>query len=194
MRKESAKAEFMPDVRALIVYGTRWGGTAKVAEKIGETLKEEGYSVDIFDARKPPQVDSYDLVIVGSGISGGKWTKGANGFLKRNAVMLRDKKTAFFVSCGMVIRESGQDKAKRDYLVKVSHKYGLTSIGYGFFGGILDFEAKYNILDRFFVNSSKSRLKKMGIDISKPYDFRDWDQIEAWTRDVARGLLRQEVA
>jgi menaquinone-dependent protoporphyrinogen IX oxidase len=107
--------------------------------------------------------------------------------------MLRVKKTALFVSCGMVLRERGQDKAKEGYLSKVSNKYGLTSIGYGFFGGILDFEAKYNILDRFFVNSSKSRLKKMGIDLSKPYDFRDWNQIEAWTRDVAESHLRQAV-
>ena len=189
---ESAKVESMPDVKALIVYGTRWGGTVKVAEKIGEILKEEGCSVDIFDARKAPQVDSYDLIVIGSGISGGKWTKEAESFLKRNADMLRVKKTALFVSCGMVLRESGQDKAKDDYLVKVSNKYGLTPIGSGFFGGILDFEAKYNILDRLFVNSSKSRLRNMGIDLSKPYDFRDWNQIEAWTRDVAESHLRQE--
>ena len=188
---ESIKGRVIPDVKVLIVYGTRWGGTVKVAEKIGETLKGEGYSVDIFDAKKPPQVDPYDLIIVGSGISGGKWTKEAEDFLQRNAAMLRVKKTALFVSCGMVERERRQDKAKEDYLVKVSNKYGLTPIGYGFFGGVLDFKAKYNILDRILVNSSKSRLKKMGIDISKPYDFRDWNQIEAWTRDIAGGLLQR---
>ena len=158
MNIEGVKVGLMPDVRALIVYGTRWGGTIKVAEKIGETLKEEGYSVDIFDAKKPPHVDPYDLIIVGSGISGGKWTKEAEDFLQRNAAMLRVKKTALFVSCGMVEREDGQDKAKEDYLVKVSVKYDLTPIGHGFFGGVLDFKAKYNILDRYLVNSSKSRL------------------------------------
>jgi len=180
-----------PGARALIVYGTRWGGTIKVAEKIGEILRGEGYLVDIFDAKKSPQVDPYDLIIVGSGISGGKWTKDAEDFLQRNAARLKVKKAALFVSCGMVERESGQDKAKEDYLVKVSNKYGLTPIGYGFFGGILDFKAKYNILDRFLVNSSKSRLKKMGVNISKPYDFRDWNQIEAWTHDVAGSLLQR---
>ena len=180
-----------PGARALIVYGTRWGGTVKIAEKIGETLKEEGYSVDIFDAKKPHRVDPYDLVIVGSGISGGKWTREAEDFLRMNAAMLRTKKTALFVSFGMVERESGQDKAKEDYLVKVSNKYGLTPTGYGFFGGVLNFKAKYNVLDRFLVNSSKNRLRKMGVDLSKPYDFRDWNQIEAWTQSVAGGHLQK---
>jgi menaquinone-dependent protoporphyrinogen IX oxidase len=176
--------------RALIVYGTRWGGTIKVAEKIGEILRGEGYLVDIFDAKNSSQVDPYDLIIVGSGISGGKWTKEAEIFLQRNAAMLRVKKTALFVSCGMVEREKDeQDKARKEYLVKVSNKYGLTPIGYGFFGGVLDFKAKYNTLDRILVNSSKGRLKKMGVDISKPYDFRDWDQIEDWTHEVAGSLL-----
>ena len=191
MNVERVKVGRMPHASALIVYGTRWGGTIKVAEKIGETLKEEGYSVDIFDARQSPQVDPYDLIIVGSGISGGKWTKEAESFLKRNADMLRVKKTALFVSCGMVLRERGYDRAKEDYLSKVSNKYSLMPIGSGFFGGILDFEAKHNILDRLFVNSSKSRLRNMGIDLSKSYDFRDWNQIEARTRGVTKVLLRQ---
>jgi menaquinone-dependent protoporphyrinogen IX oxidase len=38
--------------KALVVYGTRWGGTTTSAEKIGDILKEEGFVVDINDAKK----------------------------------------------------------------------------------------------------------------------------------------------
>ena len=52
-------------MKALVVYGTRWGGTVGVAEKIGGSLREAGYTVDVVDAKKhTPTVDPYDLVVV----------------------------------------------------------------------------------------------------------------------------------
>jgi menaquinone-dependent protoporphyrinogen oxidase len=173
------------------MYGTRWGGTVGVAEKISETLREEGYAVDVVDAKmNPPGIDPYDLVIVGSSISANKWVREAEGFLKANASGLGAKKTALFVSCGAVQKEREEDREKdrENYLPKVAKRYGLEPVGYGFFGGVVNFEAKYNLLDRFIVNSSKTKLRKMGIDTTKPYDFRDWEQIEAWTREIAQTL------
>ena len=72
-------------MKALVIYGSRWGGTVNVAERIGQALKDEGYSVDVVDAKKSPQnVDLYDLVIVGSGIRADKWTKETMRFLEKN--------------------------------------------------------------------------------------------------------------
>jgi menaquinone-dependent protoporphyrinogen oxidase len=72
-------------MKALVIYGTRWGGAVGVAEKIGEILREEGYDVDVIDARKSPlTLSSYGLFIVGSGIRAGKWTKEMS-FLEENA-------------------------------------------------------------------------------------------------------------
>jgi menaquinone-dependent protoporphyrinogen IX oxidase len=53
-------------MKALVIYGTRWGGTVNVAQKIGDALKTEGCLVDVVDAKQSPQnVDSYDLIIIG---------------------------------------------------------------------------------------------------------------------------------
>jgi len=35
------------------------------------------------------------------------------------------------------------------------------------------------------LNVAKKELREKGVDTSKPYDFRDWTQIEAWTREIA---------
>ena len=35
-------------MKALVLYGSRWGGTVGVAKKIGDVLKEEGYNVDVY--------------------------------------------------------------------------------------------------------------------------------------------------
>jgi menaquinone-dependent protoporphyrinogen IX oxidase len=93
-------------LKALVVYGTRWGGTVSVAEKIGEALKDAGSEVDVVDAKaNVPQVDSYDLVVVGSGVRADKWTKETLRFLEKNADALKTKRTALFVSCMMADRE-----------------------------------------------------------------------------------------
>lgn len=169
----------------------------RVAEKIGETLRDEGFDVDVVDAKKnPPQVDPYDLVVIGSSINANKWTREAEDFLKRNAHQLRARKTALFVSCGAVEKErkEDRDRDRENYLNMVAARHGLKPVGYGFFGGIIDFNAKYNLLDRFIVNMSKNKLRKMKIDTTKPYDFRDWAEIEAWARETSWSLIIQEAA
>jgi menaquinone-dependent protoporphyrinogen oxidase len=175
-------------MKALIVYGTRWGSTADVAKKIGEVIIGKGSTVDIVNAKEEiPNVDPYDLIVIGSGINMGKWTKETLDFLKNNATSLRQKKTALFVSCGLVLREGGIEKTKKDYLIKVANEYALHPTGYGAFGGYIDFTGDYGLFSSLFVKSSKNKCKKMGIDVSKPYDFRNWADIINWAKKLAIG-------
>jgi menaquinone-dependent protoporphyrinogen oxidase len=64
-------------MKTLIVYGTRYGTAAEIAEEIGKVIESEGLEVDLVDSRslKDCDVSLYDLVILGSGIKIGKWTK-----------------------------------------------------------------------------------------------------------------------
>ena len=71
-------------MKAIVIYGTRWGGTVTIEEKIGHTLKDEGCSVDVVDAQQRPQnVDAYALVIIGSGIRADKRTKETLRFFEK---------------------------------------------------------------------------------------------------------------
>lgn len=175
-------------MKALVVYGTRWGGTVGVAEKIGDSLRKAGYTVDVVDAKKkPPRADLYDLVVVGSGIRADSWTREALKFLGKNACILEDKKTALFVSCQMADNEEeeAREKAKRKYLVKIAEKYGLSPIAYGFFGGFMDFSNSHGLLVDIMVRVNRRKLLKNGLDVSKVYDTRDWNKIEAWAHELA---------
>jgi menaquinone-dependent protoporphyrinogen oxidase len=175
-------------MKAIVIYGTRWGGTMGVAEKIGKVLREERYDVDVIDATKSPlTLSSYDLFIVGSGIRADKWTKETMSFLEENAELLRAKKTALFVSCQMADREKeARDKAKTLYLEKVAEKYGLKPISLGFFGGFLDFHKSHGLLVDVLVRVNRNSLRKQGLDTSKVYDTIDWSNIEVWARQVAK--------
>jgi menaquinone-dependent protoporphyrinogen oxidase len=177
----------LPCPKALVIFGTRWGGTIPIAQKIGETLKDEGYQPTIANAKENlPEVEPYDLVIVGSSISMGTWTKETKKFIQKNAAKLKHKKFACFVSCGMVLRQEGHEKALHDYLTNVAKGTGLNPISCGVFGGLLDFKKSHGFLGNFFVNSSKKKLKEMGVDTTKPYDFRNWDEIKSWTKELTK--------
>jgi menaquinone-dependent protoporphyrinogen oxidase len=181
------------ELKALVIYGSRWGGTVSVAEKIAETLRQDGFEVDVFEARKSPKdISPYDLFVVGSGIRADKWTSEALAFMEKNAEFLRTKKTALFVSCQMADREKeAKDKAKNTYLDKVAERYGLQPVSFGYFGGFLDFSQSHGLLVDLMVRVNRERIKKRGMDTAVVYDTRNYDAIAAWAHEVAHALSQR---
>jgi menaquinone-dependent protoporphyrinogen oxidase len=142
----------------------------------------------VVDAKDhPPSPDAYDLVVVGSGISADRWTKEAAGYLKRHAAALKEKRTTLFARCRAGGDEELREQGRRDYPVGVAEKHGLSPVAYGLFGGLYDFTKSHGFLGNIMLNVAKKELREKGVDTSKPYDFRDWTQIEAWTREIAEG-------
>ncbi len=174
-------------MKALVVFGTRWGGTTEVAKTIAETLRGQNYSVSVANAKLSNlSLADQDLVIIGSGIRADQWTKETLKFLEKNAEILRQKKTALFVSCQMADREEeGRLKAKSAYLEKVANKYGLNPIGLGLFGGFLDFGKSHGLLVDIIVRFNGKNLHRNGLDTTKIYDTRNWTEIENWATKVA---------
>jgi menaquinone-dependent protoporphyrinogen IX oxidase len=174
-------------MRSLVIYGSRWGGTVPIAEKIGETLRQEGYSVDVFESKNSPKdIGEYDLFVIGSGIRADKWKEQAIAFIEKNAELLRTKKTALFVSC-MIDRENAEarGKAKAKYLDDIANQFGLNPVSCGFFGGYMDFSKSHGLLVDIIVRVNGWRLKKRGLDTSVVYDTRDFGLVEAWAHEVA---------
>ena len=174
-------------MKALVVYGTRWGGTAGVGQKIAEVLRKEGNAADVADAKQTPRdLTSYDLFIVGSGIRADKWTDETLRFLQKNILLLRRKKTALFVSCQMADRKDELgSKAKIKYLQGTAEKYGLQPVAYGFFGGYLDFHQSHGLIVDIMMKVNRKKLRRNGLDQSKTLDTRSWEKIEAWASEIA---------
>lgn len=174
-------------MKALVVYGTRYGTSTGIAEEIARILKEEGVETDLLDSRGLKEWDlaPYDLVIVGSGIKIGRWTKGALKFLDKNKSALASKKVALFVSCGAANKEETIAEGQEKYLDKVAAKHLENApVATGLFGSCYDPDSKQGFLYKQVMKSIKKDLEKQGIDVSKPLDYRDWDAIRAWTRDL----------
>jgi menaquinone-dependent protoporphyrinogen oxidase len=178
-------------LKALVAFGTKYGSTEKVAEKIAAVLRAEGNAVTVLDLRtsKPVEISAFDLIVVGSGICIGSWSKGAQRFLEKNREKLAEKRVALFACSGDVMfGRSPIDQCRRMYLDDVAHRFGiLNPVSTALFGGEIDFD-KYGFLVKAVlkkVGASKN-MEEKGIDLSKPYDFRDWGEIRAWARSLVQ--------
>ncbi len=167
-------------MRALVAFGSRYGTTARTAEAIGEELWSKGYDVEVVDLRLRPDVsaDGHDLVVVGSAVFVGKWTKEARRFLMVNADALRGRRVALFVSCSDVLFPDKVDAGRKMYLEDVAASAGIRPQAMGMFGGVIDF-SQYGTMTRALLAGvgTRKQLTGKGIDVSRPYDYRDWLQV-----------------
>ncbi len=176
-------------MKALVAFGTRYGSTVRVAEEIASVLAARGWQVEVADLRHDaPEVGANDLVVAGSCIVMGSWSKEALCFLQSNRGALEGKKVALFACCGDVMLNPGASAGQRKrYLEDVADQFNIPKDGpMGLFGGELDF-SKYGFLLKTFLNGQRKSLEARGIDPGKPYDFRDWEAIRRWAGSLVEG-------
>ena len=172
-------------MKALVAFGTKYGSTEKVAEEIALALRTGGALATVLDlrTRKQPSIDDFDLVVVGSGICVGSWSKGALRFLEENRRKLAEKRVALFACSGdVVFGRNPIEESRKLYLDNVAEKYGIVDpVSTALFGGEIDFD-KYNFLVKAVMKKvgAGKNLEDRGVDLSKPYDFRNWDEIREW--------------
>jgi len=180
-------------MKALIIYGTRYGATAGTSEEIAKILQGEGLDVKVINAKeeKIKDISPFDLIIVGSGMQFGRWTGEAEDFLKRFQKELSQKKVAIFISTMKTVTErEGKteelEKTRKMELEDKVTKYNLQPISLGFFGGVLDFN-KMNIITKRTLGFLRPQLEKDGFKESPPgvYELRDWDEIRGWAKELA---------
>ncbi|MEW1634282.1 flavodoxin domain-containing protein [Streptomyces sp. NPDC093801] len=88
----------MSTKRVLVAYGTEYGGTAGIAEQIGETLREDGLDAVVLPAADVHDVRGYDAVVLGGSLRGGRWSSKAAHCAERNADSLRHRPVWLFSS------------------------------------------------------------------------------------------------
>ena len=181
-------------IKALIVYGTRYGATASTSEEIAEILRKEGFDVRVVNAKKEEVYDisEYELIIVGSGMKIDRWTKEPENFLKKFKKELMKKNVAVFVSSGVQAiyeyegnSEAGE-RAQRKYLEEKAEKYSLNPIALTIFGGVLNFN-KMGWMARKTVGQLWRKFEEAGFEKKDGiYDTRDWEAIRKWTKELAQ--------
>lgn len=69
--------------RILVAYGTKYGATAEIAERIGAALRDAGADAEVPRAREVRSLDGYDAVVLGSAVYMARWRRDALRLLRR---------------------------------------------------------------------------------------------------------------
>jgi menaquinone-dependent protoporphyrinogen oxidase len=84
--------------RVLVAYGSKNGGSAGIAETIGQTLRAEGVDAEVRPARSVRDVAGYHAVVLGGSLYMSRWHGDAVWFARRHAGCLRGRPVWLFSS------------------------------------------------------------------------------------------------
>lgn len=163
-------------MKVLVIYATKSGCTAGIAEQIGRTLAQRGFSADVVSAEEAGSPSGYDAVVVGSGVRVGAWHAAAKSWMQANAEALRSSPVALY-TCGLTITEPSKREEVLAYTDPIIESSGVKPVDVGLFAG-------WNEPKRFsFLERSIMKLMK-----APEGDFRDMAAIAQWTESIAPAL------
>jgi menaquinone-dependent protoporphyrinogen oxidase len=160
--------------RILVTFATRAGSTVEVAAAIADTLKRNGFAVDVRPVKEKPSVQGYQSVVIGSAIRMGNWLPEAVNFVKDDQAQLGRIPIAIF-SVHMLNRGEDEDsrQARQAYTAVV--RQVLTPVDEAFFSGKMDY-SRLSFLDRTIAKAVERQTN------SHPGDFREWEKIRVWAQ------------
>jgi len=174
--------------KVLIAYASQCGSTGEVAEAIGEILCRGGATVETKWVKTVNDLNGYDAIIIGSAIQKSRWMPEATEFVTTHQNILSRLPVAFFLTCLTLSRhtEEARRKAKTflDPLYTAAPQVKPVSVGR--FAGVLD----YSKLSFMYRTIMKRKMKKRGIPEG---DYRDWNTIRSWAKDIQFKLLDDRI-
>ena len=182
--------------RALIVHASRHGGTAGIAERIGEVMRNSGVDAVVAAAADMPDPSGYDACVIGGGVYMGSWVKEGPEYLERYASILATRPVWLFSSGPL---PSSTKTSKAPVVDPIENALGpaegpgsggrkkiagLEAVihprGHQVFQGAYDPTDPPKAMAERFV-----RMMPVSKGILPPGDFREWPVIEAWAREIA---------
>lgn len=173
-------------MRILVVYSSKYGFTRGIAERIAQTLEASGHQASAVRAAQSGSLDGYDAFVIGSALYMFSWLKEARDFVLRNSDVLSTKPVWLFSSGpigtattdekGRDVRENAGPRELPELSEAVHPREHRV-----FFGGFD--HTKLELAHRIVY--AMPAAKKLFVD----GDFRNWDEIEGWAKDIAAALI-----
>lgn len=150
--------------RALVVFGSKSGGTAGLAQMVGAELQHHGWEVVVQDAAQPAELRGVDLVLIGGALYLNRWHKAARSFARRREPALRTMPVYLFSSGPLDDSAVSGDIAPVPQVQAIARR--LEACGHMTFGGRLAADAKGL--------GARSLAKNYAGDYRDPVHVADW--------------------
>ena len=177
-------------MRVAVVCASQYGATRGIAERIAAELRVAGLDVRVYDAHEPPHAEDvagFDAFVVGSAVYMGHWLKESTTFIRRYQPTLLEHPVWLFSSGPLgteTTTASGADVLEDTVPAEIADfATTVRPVGHRVFFGAIDPEALS--LPHRVIRKFPGAAEKIPAG-----DFRDWPQIEAWAREIARSLVK----
>lgn len=179
--------------RILIVYGTRFGQTAKIAEWMGDVLRERGYAVTIGDAAHLPLdlgINDADGIIIGASVIFGRHEAAVRRFIRRHLTVLNERPSGFFSVSGSAgspqpaLREQAHRKVTQ-FVSSMAWRPMRTAT----IAGAMAY-SRYTPLLRWVMRQIARRTGE-STDSSQDHEYTDWHQVTQFADSVAASVAER---
>jgi menaquinone-dependent protoporphyrinogen oxidase len=168
----ATEPEVEDEMAILIVYGSKMGGTAGLADLLAEALRGHGFEVTVAPAEEIRDLGDPEAVVIGGALYANRWHKQARRFVRRHRDALQQRPVWLFSSGPLddsaTTTELPPTKGVEAAMVATRAR------GHRTFGGALPSDAK---------GFPASAMAK-----EKAGDWRDPDAVAAWAKDLAVAL------
>ena len=161
-------------MQVLVAVASRHGSTHGIANAIAQELQALGVAADVRRLDEVPDLENYDVVVLGSAVYMGNWESAANQFLQRHQSRLLTMPVWLFSSgpVGNDDRPGQGDPPKVVEIARLTH-----ARGHQMFAGKLD-RHDLSFGERLVVN----------VVHAPDGDFRDWSAIRSWADEIGAAL------
>jgi menaquinone-dependent protoporphyrinogen oxidase len=158
--------------RILVAYATRNGSTAEIAQAIGKELITAGLTADVAEIKDVSTLAGYTAVIIGGPLYMGSVDGTVSKFIGNNREQLLKLPVAAF-AVGLAPKNPDPGAADAAMTALKKSFAPITPVSSVLFAGKLD-PAKLSFIQRKMTELVKSPIG----------DFRDWNAIASWAREL----------
>ncbi|MDX6702375.1 MAG: menaquinone-dependent protoporphyrinogen oxidase [Baekduia sp.] len=190
----SVADESVMKVRVLVLYASTHGHTGKIADRIGEALRENGVSARVREVGTPgAHVDpaGFDGVIVGGSIHMSRHQQAIIDWVTEHRATLNAVPSAFFSVSLTAADDTDEARTATSGLIDhVMDETGWAPTTTAAFAGAFQFQ-EYNLPTRVLMHLIAKRHEEH-VDVHQDIDYTDWAAVDRFATDFAAVALRPE--
>ena len=176
--------------RVLIIYGTTYGQTEKIANRIASALQRRGLAIELCNAAlsKPGMaLADYTGILVGSSIIARGHQPAIKDFIRDNVASLNTIPSAFFqVSASAGSASPHARAAAQQILENFVAGQGWMPILSASLPGAINY-TKYNLLLKWYMKRASAK-NGGSTDTSRDHEYTDWAEVERFAIAIANAF------